>query len=236
MRLPSIRMPLDQAVYGSFPFWRRGYDVLARSSGCQPGWLAALKAASQRYGERPAGAVESEALFAMPLHRGPWMIVGVSPQGCDDEGRPGALAFHALFVDRWSYACAGANPFAFGHLLQRDWRPADVDAQLPGMPRPVRRAESRRVEDPSPGNGDRFTMIVQALTQGRRVAVQSIGPIDDLARAVWRALPWRVRLRTSVATWVFDDSNRFDLAAFPKLTGIRRATTDLIFTSTESLR
>ena len=30
----------EQAVYGSFPFWNRGYGVLARSAGCRPEWLA----------------------------------------------------------------------------------------------------------------------------------------------------------------------------------------------------
>ena len=64
--------------------------------------------------------------------------------------------------------------------------------------------------------------------QRRRVAVQSSGPIDALARGVWRALPMRVRLRASVATWAFDNANGFDLVALPKLTALRRETTDLI--------
>ena len=44
----------EQAVYGSFPFWDKGYAILARSPGCRDEWLADLKAACQRYGERPA--------------------------------------------------------------------------------------------------------------------------------------------------------------------------------------
>ena len=50
--------------------------------------------------------------------------------------------------------------------------------------------------------------------------MQSAGPIDAMARAVWRALPFRVRRRASVATWAFDNANRFDLVALPKLAGV----------------
>jgi hypothetical protein len=229
----NVKVRFEQAVYGSFPFWHRGYDVLARSAGCRAEWLAALKAACQRYGERPAGAVDSEAIFAMRLDRGPWMIVGVSPQGWDDQGRPGALAFHALFVDHWRYAWAGANPFAFAGLLRRDWGPADLDAPLSGSAQSIPRASFRRSIDPSPPDDERLTIIVRALTQGRRVVVQSAESIDELARAVWRGLPWRVRLRTSVATWAFDNANRFHIVALPKLMGIRRETTDLILTAAD---
>jgi hypothetical protein len=217
----------EQAVYGSFSFWHRGYDVLARSSGCRVEWVSALKSVCQGYGERPTGAVESDALFAIRLDRGPWMIVGVFPQGCDDRGRPGALAFHALFVDRWTYASVGADPFAFTDLLRSDWSAAEQDAILPDRPRTIRRARFRRCRVPDPAD-ERLLPIVRALMQGRRVVVQSTEPIDSLARDVWRALPWHVRLRTSVATWAFDNANRFDLAAFPKLTGLQREPTDLV--------
>jgi hypothetical protein len=225
----NVPVRFEQAVYGSFPFWQRGYGVLARSSGCRPEWVAALKTACQRYGERPAGTVESDAVFAMRLAPGPWMIVGISPQGCDDQGRPGALAFHALFISRWTYAWVGANPFAFADLLRRDWSPADRDATLSSIPQTIRRASFRRSRSLAlSADDERFLPIVEALTQGRRVAVQSVEPIESLARAVWQVLPWRVRLRATVATWVFDNTNRFDLAAFPKLTGIRSEPTDLI--------
>src|SRR6516225_5989140 len=102
----------EQAVYGSFPFWNRGYAVLARSALCRPEWVNALRLAAQRFGEAPAGIIEQDCFFASRLPRGPWMIVGVFPQGCDDRGRPGALAFHAIFVSHWSYRWVGANPFA----------------------------------------------------------------------------------------------------------------------------
>src|SRR4051794_29680325 len=98
-----VQVRYEQAVYGSFPFWDRGYAVLAHSPGCRPEWLAGPRTARPPYGEPPAGAAEAPALFALRLERGPWLIVGVGPQGHDDRGRPGALAFHALFVDPRDY-------------------------------------------------------------------------------------------------------------------------------------
>jgi hypothetical protein len=224
----NVQVRFEHAVYGSFPFWQHGYGVLARSSGCLPEWIAALKAAAQHFGERPAGTTESDALFAMRLDCGPWMIVGVSPQGCDDHGRPGALAFHGLFVGHWTYARAGADPFAFAPLLRRDWNAVDRDAILSNLPQSIQPAGFRRSCGLSPSDDQRFEPIVEALVQGRRVVVQSAEPIDVMARAVWQALPWRVRLRVSVATWAFDNSNRFDLVALPKLTAICRESSDLI--------
>src|SRR5580693_2685912 len=117
IKLP-LTIRLEQAVYGSFPFWDRGYAVLAHSAGCRSQWLAELKAACQRCGEPPAGLAPADSLFTMRLKGGPWMIVGVHPQGSDDQGRPGALAFHALFVSAWAYRWAGADPFAFVDCLR----------------------------------------------------------------------------------------------------------------------
>jgi hypothetical protein len=54
------------------------------------------------------------------------------------------------------------------------------------------------------------------------VIVQSSTPIDALARAVWRALPGRVRRRSSVATWVTSGTSHFDLAALPNAAGVDR--------------
>jgi hypothetical protein len=226
------RIRCEQAVYGSFPFWGRGYGVLARSPGCRPEWLAALQTACQRYGERPAGAAEADGFFAMRLRwRGPWMIVGVSPQGHDDQDRPGALAFHALFVGLWTYARCGADPFAFTGSLRRDWSRADLDAPLPNVCQAIRQERAWTSTDPAPASGDeRCAPIVAALTQGRRVIVQSAVPIDVLAREVCQALPWRVRLRASVATWAFDNVNGFDLVALPKLAGLALRPSDLILT------
>lgn len=229
MFLSEVNVRFEQAVYGSFPFWNRGYAMLARSAGCRPEWLVALKSACQKYGERPAGTDDAAALFAMRLDRGPWMVVGVIPQGEDDTGRPGALAFHALFVDHWTYARAGADPFAFVEPFRGEWGPADVDATLEPGHANVRRTAYRATPAPASREIDEHRhAIVGALKRGRLVAVQSAAPIDTLARDVWRALPIRIRLRASVATWAFDNGNGFDLVAMPRLPRDIRETSDLV--------
>ena len=48
MITPRLKFLVEQAVYGSFPFWRRGYGVLARSAGCRAEWLAELRIVCQR--------------------------------------------------------------------------------------------------------------------------------------------------------------------------------------------
>jgi hypothetical protein len=226
----NLKVRFEQAVYGSFPFWHRGYAVLARSARCRPEWLAELKTICQRFGEPPAGWCPAESLFALRLDSGPWMIVNVHPHGSDDRGRPGALAFHAVFVGSWAYRLSASNPFAFAHAFRRGWTIADVDATLPPGTLSLRQTQSN-ASAPTPSRPDldpRVVPIVSALTQGRRVVLESSKPIDALARSVWNSLLGRVRLRASVATWAFDNANGFDLVALPKLAGTSLAASDLI--------
>jgi hypothetical protein len=211
-----MRLHFEQAVYGSFSFWNRGYGVLARSERCRNEWLVELRSICQRYGEPPGFSTGSGGLFALPMKSGPWLIAGVHSQGCDDLGRPGALAFHALFVGAWYYRLAGGDPFAFEHELRGDWCEQDQHQPLPRGQLSYRLTRTRpKTEDQSP----QVASIVTALTQGRRVVVQSSAPIDALARDVWSRLPGRVRNRASVATWAFDTANGFDLVALPRLSG-----------------
>jgi len=204
----------EQAVYGSFPFWDRGYAVLAQSPGCRPEWLAALRAACQRFGERPGDTAEAPALFAMRLEGGgPWAIVGVSGQGADDRGRPGALAFHALFLRPRDYRRIDGFPFALAGALRSDWS-ADVRTL------PTAEWAIEGFEDPTRPPDDRAVRIAAAIARGRRVAIQADAPADALARDVWRALPPRARRRATLATWAFANGNRFDLVALPRLAGI----------------
>ncbi len=206
----------EQAVYGSFPFWSRGYEVLARSAGCRAEWLNALRLAGQRFGDCPTGVGEQACLFVLCLDYGPWMIVGVFPQGNDDQGRPGALAFHGLFVSRWSYWWSGSSPFPFASALRRDWDRTDQDRLLPaGQIVMARRAPA------TAGDEDcRIETIVEAMRRRRKVVLTSAHPIDDLAGAVWRRLPAWTRHRASVATWAFSTANGFDLVAVPRLAGM----------------
>jgi hypothetical protein len=208
-----VEIRYEQAVYGSFPFWDRGYAILAHSPGCRPEWLAGLRAACQRFGERPAGASEAPSLFALALDAGPWLIVGVGPQGLDDRGRPGALAFHALFLDPRDYRRAGGNPFEFAPALRHDW--TAETRSLPSGAWTVEPAEPA----PAPA-GTRAESLAAVLARGGRVAFQTPEPIDALARQVWGALPLSVRCRASVATWAFGNGNQFDLVALPRLAGV----------------
>ena len=207
----------EQAVYGSFAFWNRGYGVLAHSEGCRPEWLAELRSVCKRYGEPPTGAAASGGFFALPLKSGPWLIAGVHSHGCDDLGRPGALAFHALFVSRWAYWLAGSNPFAFELKIRGDW--SEHDQHRP-LPRGQLTFSLARRPGPIAGESPQVGSIVKALIDRRRVLVQSSAPIPTLARDAWERLPGRVRMRASVATWAFDTGNNFDLVALPKLKGI----------------
>jgi hypothetical protein len=203
---------LEQLVYGSFPFWDRGYDVLARSPGCRAEWVADVLAACRRFGEAPAGVTPAPAIFSLRLPSGPRAIVGIEPQGLDDRGRPGALAFHALLVDPRDDRKAGSSPFAFAGALRRDWSAGTTLAAIPWT-------VEAPVCPPSPAD-PRSRRIVEALSKGRRVALESPEPIDRLAREVWPSLPESVRRKGSVATWAFGNANRFDLVALPRLAGI----------------
>jgi hypothetical protein len=209
-----VTVRYEQAVYGSFAFRGGGYAMLAHSPGCRPEWLADFRAACQRIGERPAGAADAPGLFALRLPSGPWAVVGVSPQGCDDRGRPGALGFHALFLAPRSYRKLSGDPFALAGALRSDWT-----AGTSALPSVVWTVGPDGGPD-SDASDPRAGPIAAALARGRRVAVEAPGPIDELARQVWRTLPRRVRVRASVATWAFGNGNRFDLVAVPRLAGV----------------
>ena len=203
---------IEQLVYGSFPFWDRGYDILARSSGCRAEWVAEVLAACRRFGEAPSGVTPASALFSVPLPSGPRVIVGVEPQGLDDWGRPGALAFHALLVDPGDYRKSGANPFVFAGAIGRHWSPDTTLTVLRWTVEPV--AALPAWTDP------RACRMIAAISKGRRVAIDSPEPLDALAREVWPALPDSIRRKASVATWAFGNANRFDLVGLPRMAGV----------------
>ncbi len=211
----SIRIHYEQAVYGSFPFWDRGYALLARSPGCRPDWLAAFQTACQRFGERPHDVTTADGLFALPLDDGTRMVVGVSGQGTDDHGRPGALAFHALFLSPDDDRKLGGSPFPLAGCFQRHWEP-----QTQVLPSETAILAVSDAATSSPSIGDRARRIASSLAAGHRVAIESSEPIDALAREVWNALPERVRRRARLATWAFGNGNRFDLVALPRLAGV----------------
>lgn len=203
----------EQAVYGSFAFRDDGYAMLAQSPGCRAEWLAEFRAACQKFGERPAGTGDFPGLFALKLPSGVWAVVGVSPQGRDDRGRPGALAFHGLFLTPREYRKAGNGPFRLAPAIRAEW-PGPVDALPKGV--------LKLVQDPeTPGHPDsRASAVATALAKGGRVAIEADRPADKLAGDVWAGLPLHVREGLSVATWTFGNANAFHLCAVPKLAGL----------------
>ena len=211
----------EQLVYGSFPFREGGYDLLARSPGCSPVVTAEVVAVCRRFGQPPSADAARPGLFAIRLPSGGWAVVGVAPQGDDDRGRPGALAFHALIVASRDYHRAGSNPFAWTPWLRADWSGATpavlARARCRVEPVPTGPVGSQGSATVAPA---RVGRVVAAITRRRRIALEAPEPIDDLARAVWASLPSRVRRRASVATWAFSGENRFDLVAFPRLAGV----------------
>jgi hypothetical protein len=204
------RVDAEQALYGSFPFRHRGYEVVAHSPGCRRAWLDAFARACVAFGERPAGVTVEGALFALPIAgEGAWMVVGVGEAGEDDRGRPGALAFHAWFVADRDYRRAGAAPFPFAPHHRTRW-----DSDPGALPAKVLRLERFRAP---PGPPDpRAAAVAHRLRHRRPVAIEAPGPIDALTRDAWALLPPRARGRLGVATWAFGNANRFDLVAVPR--------------------
>lgn len=221
----------EQAVYGSFPFWSRGYAMLTASEGCTPAWHDAMKRACGRFGERPARVDPFRSVFAIPVDRSAWMVVQVDSLGCDDQGRPGALAFHALFVSPWTYRRAGACPLAFAPAFRSDWTAADEKSPLPrGRVKPVGLGKE------PPGEVDeRLAPIVDALSRKRRVVVQSERPVDTLMISAWRRLSGGTKRRTRAASWAFGNANEFDFVALPRLGGLTLDGSELVLTA-ESAR
>lgn len=208
--MPTLRF--EQAVYGSFPWWGRGYDMLAASPGCRPEWLAEFRAACQNYGEPPPGFEAPDALFVLRLPSGVWAVVGVGSPGRDDRGRPGALAFHGLFLAEREFARARRDLNQLQQALRRDWGPETVLG--PG----AYPFESRRYRiDTESEEARTAARVLDALAAGRRVVIESAEPIRGVVGSVWRGLR---RRRASVATLAYSVANRFDLVALPRLAGV----------------
>jgi hypothetical protein len=206
----SDRLPFEHAVYGSFPFWDKGYAILAHSPGCRADWLSDFETVCRKYGEPTRDASAAGAVFSTRLASGPWLIVRVDPQGNDDHGRPGALAFHGFFVASRDFRRARFDPFVFDDLPPRAW-----DRQTTALPQgnlPLQESLGHFGSPP-----EEAQRIARALIARRKVAIEAMTPVHELARSVWQLLPTRVRRRTSCATLTFSNENRFDFLAIPRL-------------------
>ena len=154
------------------------------------------------------------SLFTLRLSTGARAVVGVEPQGSDDRGRPGALAFHALILSRQDYRRIGGNPFLLAPLIRSDW---SIETTLPTISWPV---ALESPTPPIPSTDPRVSRAATAIARGRRVAVESLEPLNAFASEVWRSLPVSKRCRGSMATWAFGNANRFDLLIVPRLSSV----------------
>jgi hypothetical protein len=152
-------------------------------------------------------------MFALPLPvpgRGPWVVVGVSGTGRDDLGRPGALAFHGLFVEPRELRRSRLGPFALLGALRDDWGADTTGLErgshyVAGLP--------RRQPDGDPD----AARVLRAILGGRRVAVVAREPVTDLARSVWLSGDRALRRRhCGVATLAYGPDLGFALAAYPR--------------------
>lgn len=213
MLFRTLDIPYEQAVYGSFAFWDRGYALLGKSEGCRDVWAAAFVRACQRFGEPSAGVAEPGELFVLRLAGGDWLLVSPRLQGRDDHGRPRALSFHGLFVRDADYRRLRGLPWALSPAFRDLWTASDT--RLP--------VGSLRVDRPRPpreGAGGAAPEIAELIRRGRTVAIESPVPITDLATRVWWQLPPRFRRRKSLACWAFSNDNHFDLLGAPRLHGL----------------
>lgn len=204
-----MKIAFEQAVYGSFPFWDKGYATLARSAGCRDEWLADFKHLCQSLGQPPNEATPrvNQLILAKKLPSGPWLVCQGSAQGCDDRGRPGAWAFHGLFLSGRDYRRAGATPFAFRSVFLDQFQP---DLKL----------NSKRVEMETPGQTDISGILsfrpdlLKWISRGLKFRLLTDNPADlYLLEALWSQVPASTRRNRSIATWVFRSEADFHLAA-----------------------
>lgn len=214
-----VRIRAEQAVYGSFAEHGGGYGIVSHSPGCRPDWLAALRRVCERFGERPRHVTATGALIACNVSTSAWMVVRVQELGTDDRGRPGALGFHAFFLHPRDYRNLGGAPFPLVELFgaaRRSEIPLQAAVTPFGNEEFATTPESER--------------IAGEIARGHRCVLESAEPIRSLAETIWRQLPLRVRLRRSLATWVFANEADYDLAAVPE-----KATTKAPGVSSNSL-
>ena len=209
---------LEQLVYGSFPFWDRGYDVLARSPGCRADWVADVLSACRKFGEAPTGVTPCPALFAAPArerplgHRGRRAARGRRPGSPRGPGVPRAC---------WSRLATTARP---ARTPSRSPRPCAATGRAGPH---LRRSLDGRNAPFEPSDRPSNPRIAQALAAGRKVELKSLEPIDALAREVWSSLPESTRRRSSVSTWAFGNANEFSLVALARAPGVEFDDPDL---------
>ena len=136
---------LEQLVYGSFPFWDRGYDVLARSPGCRAEWVADVLAACRQFGEAPAGRdARRRPCSRSGCRAAPGRSWGSGRKGSTTGDGPGPWRSTPC----WSPLATTAGPAPTPS-------PSPGPSAATGRPGPTLDALFWTVESPSPGPPDR---------------------------------------------------------------------------------
>ncbi|MFM7127736.1 MAG: hypothetical protein ACKO0V_00080 [bacterium] len=205
----AANIECEQAIYGSFPFWDKGYALLAASDGCQKSWLDEFIRLCRSLGQPPGEASPEidSLLFASPLSSGQWVVALGSAQGCDDRGRPGAWAFHALFLSRADYRRAGASPFAFETCFRKRFQ---KEISLEKLAIEIATDKSHFVKSNS---ATIHRTIINTMKQSKRIRILDENTSINSFREFWCVLPEKIRLARSITTMSFRHHSDFDIAA-----------------------
>ena len=202
-----VTILFQQAIYGSFPFWDKGYAVLARSEGCHDDWVADFTRMCQSLGQPPSEAhpLVDHLILAKKLPSGPWVIAMGSAQGSDDRGRPGAWAFHGIFLSGREYRRAGASPFRFKENFIRDFHSG---MQLKAGVIHLSKMDDQVIDVPmlNPFWG-------QLLAKGCKLRLLTDDPLElQSLESIWNQGSSKSRTKRSITTWAFRPEVDFDLA------------------------
>lgn len=205
----TVTVTCEQAVYGSFPFRDQGYEILTASPGCRQEWLTTFGRYCRDLGQPPSvvSPKVDRLLFARKIPSGPWVVALGSAQGCDDRGRPGAWAFHGLFLSGRDFRKLDYSPFALKPFLLDKFDPGmrltseTLDPVLPREQAPV------------------FANASMIRWVGRGKRLRRVSDIDTFAStdAFWKSLSARTRRKRSMSTWAFRADNPFHWACVGSL-------------------
>jgi hypothetical protein len=208
-------MLIEQALYGSRD--AAGYRFLARSPGFRDDWLPEAQRLCTDFGERPAGVVCPDCVFAQPFGPRHVAVVQAADRGADDAGRPGALAFRLLVLPRALYADLGGDPFLIADHFPPTWDAAGELQALHwtvGPPSARTVASLRKVLDVP--HSAVLLGGVQTLLDGGRLVFERREPAGTLVRSLWALLPTNSRFILWPATFVFAHPERFHVAVVPR--------------------
>jgi hypothetical protein len=209
---------IEQALYGSQA--GGGYRFVAKSAGFREDWLPEAERLCIGFGERPAGAYCTAAVFVQTLDRKHIAIVQVADQGTDDAGRPGALGFRLLVFPRTAYDAFGGDPFALADKLPPDWnaRGELPSLELPATPLPPRTTDEVK-QVLQRDQGPNLLGACQVLVDGGRVVFERPAPDVDVIRYLWTLLPTRTRAHLRPASFAFGNALGFDALVTPHAAG-----------------